>query len=72
MKNIAKHIITGIYEVFSIEARIHRTISTRSFTAYATAYTGLRISAKYDAEKLVAIDNVLEKRFGVLNALRIK
>ena len=72
MKNIAKHIITGIYEVFSIEARIHRTISTRSFTAYATAYTGLWISTKYDDEKLVARDKVLEKRFGVLNALRIK
>ena len=72
MKNIAKHIITGIYEVFSIEARIHRTISTRSFTAYATAYTGLRIRARYDAAKLVAIEKVLKNRFGVSNTFRIK
>ena len=55
-----------------IAARIHMTISTRSFAAKANAYPGLRKSIRYEARKLVVMERVLISRFLVLKAERTK
>ena len=71
-KNTKKQATTEIYALFLTLASTHKTIRTKSLSAYAKAKSGLRRKEKYTARKLVATETVLHHRFAVSNAFKTK
>ena len=64
--------ITERYDISTVAAIIHMTISTISFVAYASAKKGLLLIVKNAATKLVVMDTVLIKRLLVPKYFKIK